>query len=65
MPILFEYTCPDCGSSIRWIYDEEEERLRTDSLTGCPGGGCTKLHEANARHVQEDEAAEFVEGGSI
>lgn len=65
MPVLFEYKCQDCGSSLRWIYDEEEDRLRTDLLTGCPGAGCTRLHEVNARHVNEDEATELEERGSI
>jgi len=63
MPVLFEYKCQDCGWSLRWIYDEEEDRFRTDSLTGCPGDGCTRIHDVSARRVDEDKAAEMEERG--
>lgn len=61
MPIEFKYKCPDCGWTIKWIYDEEEERLRTGGLSGCPGKKCTRLHEVSARNVAEEEAEKITE----
>ena len=60
MPIKIEYKCPDCGWSINWIYDEEEESLQSDGLIGCPGAQCTRLHEISARNIPDDKAKEVM-----
>lgn len=65
MPIVFQYECPNCGAKLPWIYDEEEDSLRTDSVTGCPGTQCTKIHEVKVQRVDEAEAAEIEERSGI
>jgi hypothetical protein len=61
MSLVFKYKCPDCGWTLKWVYDDEEDQFRTDSLTGCPSGGCTAIHEVSTQRVDEDEAAEIEE----
>ena len=60
--LSFKPKWPDCGRMINWVYDDEEAPFRTDSLTGCPSDGCTRIHEVSAQKVDEDKAAE-IEGG--
>lgn len=65
MPIQFEYKCPDCSRMVAWIYDDDEDRMRGDAVTGCPGSDCTRLHEATARRVDEEDAAKVEEQGYV
>ena len=60
MTIEIKYKCPDCGWTIKWIYDDEEENLKSDGLIGCPGEQCTRLHEISARNISDDKAKEVI-----
>lgn len=60
MPIELKYKCPDCGWKIKWIYDDETEELQPEGLLGCPGKGCTRLHEISARNVPENKRKEIL-----
>lgn len=46
-----DYNCPNCGSSVTWSYDETGDQLQSERLTGCPGEGCTEIHEISIRKV--------------
>lgn len=65
MTLVIEYKCPECSWTLEWIYDEEEGEFQTDTLTGCPSGGCTRIHEISAQRVSEDEAEEIKEKSDI
>lgn len=54
MPLEIHYTCPNCGRVVTWIYDEDEGRITSDMVTGCPGKECTEVHEISAREIDED-----------
>jgi len=63
MPIKFEYTCPDCVRTVEWIFNEEEERLEPDGVTGCLGKNCMKIHRASAMVVSEERAEKVKQSG--
>jgi hypothetical protein len=65
MPLVFKCKCPDCGWTLKWIYDDEEDKFRTDTLTGCPSGGCTAIHEVSAQKVSEEKIPEIKENQDI
>jgi DNA-directed RNA polymerase subunit RPC12/RpoP len=60
MPIEFKYKCPNCSWTIKWVYDEEKEKLQSDGLVGCPGPQCTRLHEISAQNISENKAKEIM-----
>lgn len=62
---MFRYKCPDCSWTLKWVYDEEEDEFWTDPITGCPSGGCTRMHEVSAKRVDEAEAKEVKEQSDI
>jgi len=63
MPIKFEYTCPDCVSTVEWIFNAEEERLESDEVTGCSGMNCTNIHRASVMVVSEERAEKIKQQG--
>lgn len=61
MPILIEYNCQRCLATIEWIY-EQDDGLTPSDVRGCPGQGCTELHELSVREITDDELAERSSG---
>jgi DNA-directed RNA polymerase subunit RPC12/RpoP len=65
MPLQIEYKCPNCRRTVAWIYDDEEDEMRVDLVTGCPGSDCTRVHEAMVRRVDEEEATKVKQRGYV
>ena len=61
MPSLITYKCQKCLTIIEWIYDQESE-VYPPAVRGCPGKGCSELHELNVREISESEASERKSG---
>jgi hypothetical protein len=61
MPVKFEYTCPDCGWTTEWVFEEDRKWLEPDPVTGCPGKNCSKIHRASASEISEEEAEQIRE----
>ena len=61
MPLQITYKCQDCLTLIEWIYEEGED-LHPTNLTGCPGKGCTRLHELWTKEIDAEETQQLKDG---
>jgi len=61
MPLLISYKCQDCLVTIEWVYDQEDG-VHPSGVRGCPGKGCSELHELSVRPINESEASEWKSG---
>jgi hypothetical protein len=57
MPLLISYKCQNCLVTIEWVYDQEDG-VHPPDVRGCPGKGCSELHELSVRAITESEASE-------
>lgn len=57
MPFLTTYKCQSCLATIEWVY-EKEIGVYPSGVRGCPGKGCTELHELNVTEISDEEASE-------
>ncbi len=56
MPIEIEYRCNNCHRFVSWVYDEDEDKIKSDTLTGCPGQDCTVIHNISAQKIDDDKS---------
>lgn len=61
MPHLITYKCQKCLATIEWIYDQESG-VYPSGVRGCPGKGCSELHELNVSEISETKASERKSG---
>lgn len=54
MTLEIEIRCGNCSRFISWIYDENEGRIQSEQLIGCPGKECTELHEISVYEIDDD-----------
>lgn len=47
MAQTLEYMCHDCGRESTWEISDGE--IEGDTVKGCPGKGCTRIHEIHLR----------------
>ena len=59
MAIEIKYMCQNCGMETKWVFDEEEETLHPNSLLGCPGAQCARIHDISVREVDQDRAEQI------
>jgi hypothetical protein len=55
IPYIISIVCPRCGADVEWVIDDPDDSPMLES-TGCPGTGCSVIHQGNVRHVDDDEA---------
>jgi len=53
MPMVLEYLCGSCGSTVRWVY--EEGKLYPNKLRGCGGYNCIAVHQATIDELSREE----------
>jgi DNA-directed RNA polymerase subunit RPC12/RpoP len=56
MPVEIKYMCHNCGRYISWIYNQNEDEINSDTVTGCPGKECTEVHDISVRKVEKNES---------
>lgn len=61
MPHLITYKCQTCLTTIEWIFDQKSG-VYPEDVRGCPGQGCTELHELDVKEISETEASERKSG---
>ncbi len=54
MPLKVRIRC-HCGAYVRWLYDEDEEEIHPQPLTGCPAKSCREFHELTIRQISGEE----------
>lgn len=61
MSYLITYKCQNCSVTMEWVY-EQENGLTPSGLRGCPGKGCSEIHELHMRDIDENEVSEYKSG---
>lgn len=46
---------------MEWIYDQENG-LTPSELRGCPGQGCSEIHELHMRDIDDNKVSEYKTG---
>lgn len=59
MLFKIEYKCWQCHVNLYLIYNTEEETLHPDNMFGCPGDGCTSIHDFRVKETDEEEIEKY------
>lgn len=55
MALEITYLCTDCAREIQWLYDEEENTILPEAMTGCDGQNCRRIHAIGVRELSDED----------